>query len=77
MTPQEIFEYKQRWRANAQGVPIHSDYDWRAKTWCRKHLERHQWSMDTYTDVYEHTVLFEHQHHAQQFTQEYINDFTQ
>lgn len=77
MTPQEIFEYKQRWRPYSWAVAVHSDYDWRVKDWCRKHLERQQWSMDTYTDVYEHTVLFEHQHHMQQFMEDFKHAITE
>lgn len=66
MTPQEVFEYKMQW-APGFAVPVHSDQDWRAKDWCRKHLKRHQWAMDTYTDVYEHTFRFEHKKHARDF----------
>lgn len=73
MTPQEIFEYKQRWRAQACAVPIHSDFDWQAKDWCRKNMERHQWSMDAWTGPYEHTMLFEHLHNAQQFMRDFSN----
>jgi hypothetical protein len=66
MTPQEIFEYKMRW---APGIPvsIHSDHHVQAKDWCRKNIGRHQWSMETYTDVYEHTFRFEQPHHANKF----------
>lgn len=67
MTPQEIFEHKQRWRANAWNVRLHSDLYTKGKDWCRRNLERWQWSMDTYTDVYEHTFRFEYQSDANAF----------
>lgn len=71
MTPQEIFEYKNKWKPNGYLVNVHSDLDWKCKDWCRKNCERHQWSMDTYTDVYQHTFYFEHDLHAQNFIQEF------
>lgn len=58
MTPQEIFEYKQRWKPGYT-VRIHSDITDKAKTWCRRQLERWEWSMTEWTDVYEHTFHFE------------------
>ena len=74
MTPQESFEYKNRWlSADGHPVRIHSDLDWRGKDWCRKRLERHQWSFSSYTAVYEHTFWFENQEYAQQFEQEFID----
>mgnify|MGYP007072096878 CR=1 FL=1 len=77
MTPQEISEYKMRWmRENSHSVRLHSDFDTQGKTWCRKNLERHQWKMNTWTNVYEHTFYFEHAEHAKLFEQQwpdYIN----
>ena len=67
MTPQEINDHKMRWRQDAFPVRLHSDLDWQGKDWCRKHLERWQWSMTSWTDVYEHTFLFEHQFDAEAF----------
>ena len=66
MTPQEIFEYKMRW-SPGYSVPIHSDLDWKAKDWCRKNMDRHRWSMDTWTNNYEHTFRFERKHDADLF----------
>ena len=71
MTPQEIFEYKRAWRESAYQVDVHSDLDVQCKDWCRKNLERHQWSMDTYTDVYSHSFYFEHDLHGKQFAHEF------
>jgi len=71
MTPQETFEYKRGWKPRAYQVDIHSDLDIQCKDWCRKHLERHQWSMETYTDVYQHSFYFENDLHGKQFAQEF------
>ena len=69
MTPLEISEYKMRWMANGTCYPVrlHSDLADNGKTWCRRNLERHQWSVATWTDVYEHTFFFEHKHDADEF----------
>ena len=60
MTPQEIFEYKNKWKPDAFVVDVHSDLDVKCKDWCRKNLNRWEWSMDTFTGVYAHTFYFEH-----------------
>ena len=66
MTPQEIFEYKQRWKPGFT-VRLHSDVVDRGKTYCKRICEQHQWSVTIWTNVYEHTFHFEHQHHAVEF----------
>ena len=71
MTPLEQSEYKRAWRAKGYHTSIHSDLHIEAKTWLRKHCERWEWSMDTYTDVYAHTVWFEHSQHQQQFKEHF------
>lgn len=72
MTPQEIAEYKMRWMANnPNAVRLHSDLTDQAKTWCRRQLERYQWSMTTWTHVYEHTFFFESLEIAQNFEMEF------
>ena len=75
MTPQEIAEYKQRWMNSGNNYPIKidSDLDIEGKYWCRKNLERHQWSFGKYTDHYEHTFYFEDQLMSQQFAQEFYD----
>lgn len=70
-TPIEIFEYKRAWRPRSTSVKVHSGIDCKCKDWCRKHLERHQWTMDAFTDIYEHTFLFEHKHDAEKFANEW------
>jgi hypothetical protein len=78
MTPQEIADYKQQWMSTGDNNPVrlHSDLDTQGKTWCRRNLERHQWKMNTWTDVYEHTFFFELEEHSLTFSQqwpEYVN----
>lgn len=67
MTPQEISDYKQQWLKDCFHVRLHSDLVDQGKTWCRRTLERHQWSMSKWTDVYEHTFYFEYQVDANAF----------
>lgn len=67
-TPQEITEYKCKWMMKGpKPVRLHSDLVISGKDWCRKHLQRWQWKMNTYTDVYEHTFFFENDEYAQAF----------
>ena len=70
MTPQEQFEYKQKWKPGYT-VRLHSDLVDRGKDWCRRHVERHQWSMSKWTDVYEHTFHFEVEEVANMFYAEF------
>ena len=70
MTPQQAFDHKQKWRPTAKTVDVHSDLHVACKDWCRRNIQRWEWSMDTYTDVYSHTFYFEHQEHAEQFSEE-------
>ena len=70
MTPVEIFEYKNKWKPGFS-IRIHSDLTDQAKTWCRKNMARHQWSMTDWTNVYEHTFHFEHEQNAKQFKERF------
>lgn len=70
MTPQEISDYKMRWKPGIQ-VDVHSDLDVQCKTWCRKNLSRWEWSMNVYTYVYAHTFYFEHAIHAEEFKKQF------
>ena len=71
MSPQEVFEYKLRWKPNAYIAHVHSDLDIQCKTWCRKRLQRHEWSMDVWTAVYSHTFYFEHEIHLDEFKKQF------
>jgi uncharacterized protein YjlB len=70
MTPQEQFDYKQKWKPGYT-VRLHSDLADRGKDWCRRHVERHEWSMSEWTDVYEHTFHFEVEEVANMFHAEF------
>lgn len=70
MTPQEIFEYKNSWKPGFE-VDIHSDLDVQCKHWCRTNLNRWEWSMETYTDVYSHTFCFEKEQAAAEFARKF------
>lgn len=74
MTPQDISDYKLRWKPGFT-VRLHSDLVNEGKTWCRRHLERHQWSMSEYTNVYEHTFHFELLEDADRFRSEMPGEF--
>ena len=71
MTPLEISEYKMRWKPEGFQVDVHSDLDVQCKHWCRGNLNRWEWSMDTYTDVYSHSFYFEEEQAAAEFTRKF------
>lgn len=70
MTPQETSDYKLRWMPGHR-VRLHSDLADQGKVWCRKNLERHQWSFTAWTANYEHTFHFENQIASQNFELEF------
>lgn len=72
MTPQEIADHKLKWMPG-HSVRLHSDLDVAGKDWCRKNLERHQWSFKAWTAIYEHTFYFENVLAAQNFAMEFSN----
>ncbi len=74
MTPQEIADYKLKWRSNGIAVPLHSDLDVAGKDWCRRNLERHKWAFTPHTNVYEHTFLFEDDVSAAEFVKHFKLD---
>lgn len=73
MTPQEISDYKVRWMSTGNNNPVrlHSDLDVAGKDWCRKTLERHEWSFMAWTYAHEHTFYFENVLVAQNFAMEF------
>lgn len=70
-TPQEQFEYKQKWKPTGHTVIVHSDLIVKCKEWCRRNCQRWEWSMDLYTDVYAHTFFFEHENAAEEFKEHF------
>ena len=75
MTPQEIFEYKQRWKPG-YSVRLHSDLRSEGKEYCKVQMMKHQWDVAEYTNVYEDTFVFEHKLDAESFAAQwprYVN----
>jgi len=73
MTPQELSDYKRNWLSKIPHcVQIDVDSHIWGKDWCRKNLERHQWSFDKYTQPDDsHTISFEHLEDAENFVKAY------
>ena len=77
-TPQEIADYKTSWMSkNPFPVRINSDLDVQGKDWCRKNLPRHKWSMQSFTNVFEHTFYFEDEKDANEFSSQWPNSINQ
>lgn len=71
MTPQEISDYKLRWKPGYM-VQVDIDSDVWGKDYCKKNLKRHQWSFEKYTRPDDsHRFSFETFSVAQQFFQAY------
>ena len=66
MTPVEIFEYKQRWKPGYT-VRLHSDVVDKGKAFAKRNCQKHQWSVTTWTNVYEHTFHFDLQINDRKF----------
>jgi len=69
MTPQEIFDYKNRWKPGYT-VRLHSDMEDAGKQWCRRALQPEQWAMSKWSNIYEHTFYFENKIAGQNFEME-------
>ena len=67
MTPVEQWEYKRRWLPNGFGVSVHSDWDASYVRWLKDSLEPKYWYVNHFTDVYEHTYMFERSEDAELF----------
>ena len=71
MTPQEQHDYKLRWKPG-YSVQVDIDSDWWGKTYCRKHLQRYEWTFAKYTRPDDsHTFAFEQKEFAEKFFQAY------
>lgn len=77
MTPQEMFEYKTRWKSNNPSkVIVDIDSDVWGKDWCRDNIQRHEWSFDSFAFPDDsHLFYFEHKQHADNFLEAYIEYF--
>lgn len=71
MTPLEIVEYKSNWNPG-HAVQVDMDSDFWGKTYCRAHLEHHNWSFRKHTMPDDsHTFYFEDKSFSDQFLAEY------
>ena len=66
MAHKEIFEHKLKRQAE-YCVRLHSDLIDQGKSWCKKHLSSHEWGLNKWTCVYEHTFIFERKEDADAF----------
>lgn len=73
MTPQEMFEYKREWKMNnCYSVQVDMDSHIWGKDWCRKHIERQDWSFDKHTRPDDsHTFNFKNPEPAGEFLKAY------
>jgi hypothetical protein len=72
-TPQEISDYKMAWRENSYDVQVDIDSDVWGKDWCRKNIERWEWSFDKFSRPDDsHTFKFQHEDIAKDFEEDYF-----
>lgn len=70
MTPQQIVDYKRKWMPGIV-VTLHSDLESVGKDWCKKQCEKYEWHFKSYTDIYQHSFMFENIKAAQNFEMEF------
>jgi hypothetical protein len=72
-TPQEIADYKRKWMSEtAYEVQVDMDSDIWGKDWCRKNMERMDWSFEKHTRPDDsHTFFFKDEDIAERFLDEY------
>lgn len=76
MTPQEISEYKAKWKNNAWSWYIDPDADIFAKDWCRRNLEKKDWSFESHARPDDwHKIMFREHHMLHLFQGHYRLNF--
>ena len=66
-TPQDVFEYKRKWKPNAEVVNIKGGYD-KAKAWCKTHCYMQDWEIIKHAMPDDsHNVLFKNPKEAMLF----------
>jgi hypothetical protein len=71
-TPQEISDYKRSWADDSYNVQVDMDSDIWGKDWCRKNIERWEWSFDKFSRPDDsHTFKFEYELDAKNFLEDY------
>jgi len=66
VTPIEIFEYKSKYCIYP--VVINEDLEEKGKNWCKINLDKFQWKLEKYVDIYEHAFLFDNEETASKFS---------
>ena len=66
MLPADIFDYRRKWLPGHE-VQKHSDLRSYYFDWCKYNLEKHEWHLVKYTDVYGDTWHFEKEEDAKRF----------
>lgn len=59
LTPNQIFDHKNKWKPRGYEARLHSDYRRQAIHYCKTNMQQHQWSVDKFSGVYEDTFHFE------------------
>ena len=67
MTPNEIVDYKRSWIDTATAVRLHSDLRLHGIEWCKGHCAQWEFGFTLWTDIYEHTFIFEDANIAREF----------
>jgi len=70
MTPQQIFDYKNRWMPGFE-VTLHSDLEREGKDWCKRLMGKESWHFKSFTNIYQHSFYFEKEIMAQNFIMEF------
>jgi hypothetical protein len=60
MTPQEIDDYKRKWRMGSYFLHhTHTDVRNDCVEWCKENCETQEWDIKYFTDIYGDTIRFE------------------
>jgi hypothetical protein len=74
LTPQERFDYKQKWLKEAVQVGAPHDLKYDCMDWCRQRLDQHEYEYKEHTGPYHDTWLFENVTDALKFSKWLLND---
>lgn len=73
MTPQERFDYKQKWLKGAFQIMAPHDLKYKYHDWCSTNLDQHKYEYKPHTGPYYDTWLFEDAPDALKFSELVIN----
>jgi|TARA_B110000858_G_C17641029_1_gene398079 hypothetical protein len=73
MTPQEIVDYKNKWKMAAYFVvSVHTDFRSDIKDWCKEHCFQWRYDIKKFTENYTDSVSFELQEDYEAFKSWYL-----